>query len=107
MSPREVLEAARERIADPIRHTRRVAARTAGGTPCAAKSERACSWCVLGAIASVEGSTEAKVAAEVFLHRALPAGFCAIDAFNDAAEHADIIAAFDRAIDLARAEERS
>jgi hypothetical protein len=42
------------------------------------------------------------------LRRALPAGFKAIDVYNDAptTTHADILALFDRAIELAEKEEK-
>lgn len=103
MTTKEILIAARAKIADPRAWTKGAAARTAGGSPVNPIDDRACSWCILGALDAVdrvEGPHRMDVVAA--LRREIPpcAGDRFVHNYNDAAatEHADVLALFDRAI---------
>ncbi len=50
MTPLELLEAARAKIADPEHFTTHVVARDIDGNPCHSKSRSAYCWCTLGAL---------------------------------------------------------
>lgn len=105
MTTLEVLTAARELIADPGRWTQRAGARDAYGCPVPADWSGACQWCASGAVwaaiyASKESYDDAAVLA-IFapLNREAANNLLA---FNDTEGHAEVLAAFDRAIEAER-----
>jgi hypothetical protein len=113
MTPLEVLIAARSLISDPARWTRDAYARTAGGCEIRDSHPDAASWCASGAIwRTVTGAVEdglfawseershAIHAAHALLSKA--AGQRGIKDTNDNGTHAEVLAMFDRAIQLAR-----
>jgi hypothetical protein len=107
--PAEILRAARERIKDPERWTQSGAfACAADGRPMSPFADLAVCWCVRGSLYRETWSVSAAHEVEMFLREAMGADFTSPDfeelaAFNDAPEttHADVLALYDRAIDLA------
>lgn len=94
---REVLVKARELIADPERWVQHMNASTADRRMVASTSCDACKWCANGAVMKVAGTC--------WNENYLPAmrtldqiGGGDIVHFNDTHTHAEVIAAFDRAI---------
>lgn len=113
MTPAEVLRAARERISTPERWTRDAFARDPEGWAIDPKHERACAWCTLGAICSVLPGTDPDPgdgrgplfdAARALLARAIGRELVAWWNDNPVRTHAEVLAAFDRAIELDEAE---
>ena len=104
----EILIEARELISDPERWTQGVYARDAQGIFTDWDSPEAVSWCVTGAIAKVVRSVqESKGDYNALVMSALDKLRCAIGhdgvtAFNDAHNHAEVLAAFDKAIEASR-----
>jgi hypothetical protein len=106
-----ILRAARARIADPAHWTKGAFARTANvslderGTGCNAVDPRATCWCAEGAIRFVTNDDRhAHEAVGKLLELAVdPGGRLSIATFNDSSgtTHADVLAAFDRAIAIA------
>ena len=104
MTPADILRAAKARIATPERWTRGTMARDEDGNGVASVSDHACAWCSLGAMEAEAGaSTRARVYAIRALNRAIDNK--PIDDWNDAPgrTHAEVLAAFDRAIAIAEA----
>jgi hypothetical protein len=105
----EVLIAARELISVPERWTKSAYARSADGRPigpCGVASQDAVCWCPVGAVDRlVEDGTDLAAYALDYLQMVVGGGRVAN--WNDAQErtHAEVLAAFDKAIELARAEE--
>lgn len=97
MTPREILIAARAKIEAPERWTKEAYALDANGDHVACDYEGAVRWCAVGAIGYV-GQELIDTAFREFL----PEGWI-LENWNDAPErtHAEVLAAFDRAIELA------
>lgn len=96
------LMAARELLSDPARWTKDMAARDAGGEECLVDDITAASWCSLGAVLKQHPDFKTEVTAFALLEEAANHN---VALFNDAPSttHADILAAFDRAIATAKA----
>lgn len=97
MTTKEVLIKAKQLVEKGW--TRNVLARNAAGEPVFSNSPEACAFCVAGAIEHAQGDDpDAGMEAFAVMHDSL--GNVSITDFNDAATttHADILAAFDRAI---------
>lgn len=96
LSAKEILEAARDLIADPKRWTKWQFARGKDGHVVASCSEKAMCWCMNGALIKVSdgiGTIEAR-------HVLSTVTGLNIASFNDNSPHEDVIAAFDIAICL-------
>ncbi|WP_454813801.1 DUF6197 family protein [Labrys neptuniae] len=114
MTPLEILKQARELISVPERWTRGESARDYNGDYVAENSPSAVCWCALGSMSAVNGGHGGGIysAARDLLVQAIspiPAltegGAIGIVAeFNDSHTHAEVLAAFDRAILEARSE---
>lgn len=97
MTPREILVAARERVAKGW--SKRSYARDVTGQPCGYGSGAAVSFCALGAIYASADDLIAEITAVQTLRQTL--GVRSIPEFNDDRKttHADVLAAFDKAIE--------
>jgi hypothetical protein len=95
MTPSEILTAARELISVPERWTQGDYAKDKDGRSCLEDDEGAVCYCSVGAISKVRFSS---VALEFLAREA--GGY--IPDFNDTHTHAEVIAAFDRAIAAAK-----
>jgi hypothetical protein len=95
MTPSEILTAARELISAPERWTQEAFARDAGGNSCSEKLERAVCFCSWGAFHRAGYS----IIAEHFLRSEMDG---MPGRFNDTHTHAEVLAAFDRAIEAAK-----
>ncbi len=105
MSALSVLQAARERIATPERWTQGKYARGVAGSETGWASPTATCWCSLGALrASSPSNFDDALQADDFLAEAI--GNAEIADWNDdpARTHAEVLAAFTLAIELARKE---
>ena len=104
----DVLRAAKERISDPERWTTGTEAIDQFGRPVEPTAPGAVAWCMAGAVAA-EGvratSYPAKAASPIgaLLNEAVD--HQGVGPFNDGAEHDEVLAALDRAIELAEAEQ--
>lgn len=104
MTPKEILIAARAKIEEPERWTQGKFALSPLANQVKPTSRRAVCWCSLGAIAAVTHDDPNDVNDDVYwiLQRAmrLPDGVMAVAVWNDAPgrTHAEVLAAFDRAI---------
>jgi hypothetical protein len=94
----EVLKAAKALISDEVRWTKGGNARDKDGAHVSAKSKNAVCWCMGGALLVIRSNRSSEK-----LLRQVCGG--SIARFNDApaTTHADVMAAFDRAIALAEA----
>lgn len=103
MTVAEILRAAREKIADPKNWTQGVNARDALGDPVPPSDFDATCWCSYGAVAAVELDDALGTEACNFLHDAVReiSGRWGVAAFNDDAEHSDVLAMFNRAVEIA------
>jgi hypothetical protein len=110
MTTLAILTAARELLSDEARWTRTYMATNANGTPVAPRKRSAARWCCLGAITKYsskrrlfEADYTPILIAENVLRGVI--GY-PITQFNDdpATTHADVLKAFDRAIEKARAD---
>ena len=105
MTTKEILIAARAKIERPECWTQRAFAKTALRNKAKVDSPRAVCWCALGAIAAITREPPHDVNDEVYwlLHRAmgLPDDEMEVAGWNDASgrTHAEVLAAFDRAIE--------
>lgn len=93
MTPREILTAARALIAEPERWTQGAYARDAAGVPVDDSAETAICWCASGALfkfSSLPGADRARSAVASIVGP--------IPDFNDHHTHAEVLAAFDKAI---------
>ena len=105
VTARQVLENARKLIESPDRWTRKAFARSKIGIECWSGDPDAVSWCVQGAINEAgrrlgTGMGDSYFEAMPRLQKA--AGCWMLDIWNDNAEttHADILEAFDKAINM-------
>lgn len=98
----DILRQSREKIADPKHWTKGNFAQDEEGEPVSTTSPRAVCWCAIGAIDATAGGLAALYWLSDAVHeKAGPS--CSVSEFNDKSEHADVLAAFDRAIELAEA----
>jgi len=104
MTPKEILIAARAKIEAPERWTQGAYAKTAKRNKARCDSPKAVCWCVIGAIAHVADVTPGSVTDQLSgsLNEAIglgPNSWELVD-WNDAPTrtHAEVLAAFDRAI---------
>lgn len=95
MTVKDVLIAARAKIADPANWTQRVSAREVNGHVVAHDDAMAVCWCALGALANVIWRNDIYWAAESALSDAIGGS---IHKFNDTHTHAEVLAKFDEAI---------
>lgn len=104
-SPADVLLAARDLIADESRWTRFAEARDAEGVPVLATAKGAARFCMVGAVMHVTRVEQLDFEAydQCWPHLMQACGGT-VSAFNDSARHshADVLAAMDRAIVLAK-----
>jgi hypothetical protein len=96
MTTREVLQASRDRIADPERWCQGAYAKNKGGLEVCPLSPEACQWCVSGSIMKTINATLARNRYSSLLDRF--SGYLTIERANDLGGHAAILAAFDKAI---------
>lgn len=95
MTPvKETLIAARAKIADPKHWTQNYLAHDISGRPISPYSPNAVCWCALGAIESV---SRGRIGPAVMTLSSVIEG--PVSQFNDTHTHAEILAAFDRAIE--------
>lgn len=108
MTPVEILEKARELLSDPKRWTRDALAMTARGKHLSDPTDRrAACWCVFGAIMKCSGEVSGALnAADVFERANWFGDDESFSSWNDRPErtHAEVLAAIDSAIALARSE---
>lgn len=98
----EVLRLAKAKIADHSHWTTRVFARSAEATTVRPTDPKACQWCATGAVWAIEGKSLPHYSALHALRCALPGKHSvSIEAFNDSAAHAEVLALFDKAIEIA------
>jgi hypothetical protein len=97
----EILKAARAKIEKPECWTQDFYARSASGKKVVARSPAAVCWCSYGALQSVMKAKLLPIEIVLLLER--PMHGCIAD-FNDTHTHAEVLAAFDAAIDLAAKE---
>ncbi len=102
MNSIEILKAARKTLVEKG-WAKEFYAFTSNGVRCAGWNPDACRFCALGAVQSVRGAAAGlQDGAYNALEAALPAGWTSIAMFNDAAESVDdVLALFDRAIEIA------
>lgn len=98
MTTADTLRAARALIERPERWTQGAMARRADGLRCRHEDDAACRWCTSGAVRRVAQSGEEAAAA---LRRLYEVMKTTPPDFNDSHTHAEILAAFDRAIEIA------
>ena len=97
MTTAEVLQKARDLIADESRWTHGWFARDEDGYEVQPNEPSACKWCALGAVYHVLDSEEAPIDDEPEAVRALYRGVIPVEV-NDIAGHAAVLALFDEAI---------
>lgn len=104
MSPAEILRVAREKISAPKHWTKGEYARDGHGKPVFSQSPDAVCWCARGAIYAADPDDKDRLSHR-FLREAIQeqAGHDSIVGFNDGTRHDRVLAAFDRAIQLAEA----
>ncbi len=100
MSAVAILRAARERISDPARWTKHVEARNASGKECFPQSETAVCWCGVGAIWAESFTSDWDVDRMTAQMTLAAMTKRSVSDFNDdpTTTHADVLAAFDKAI---------
>jgi hypothetical protein len=105
MKPSEILRAARKKIEKPECWTKDRAARRIDGKGTYEQDPRAVCWCMTGATAAVD-LDDAGCSADTYLVMAVGEQF--VPDWNDdpSRTHAEVLAAFDRAIELAEKEGR-
>lgn len=104
MTPREILIAARAKIEAPERWTKGEFARTEDGKACRSSSDAASCYCMEGAVLSQPYLWRKKARACAILRLAVVTlDYPTTPSWNDAPDrtHAEVLAAFDRAIELA------
>lgn len=104
MKTSDLLIEARKEIASPLHWTQGIAARDAEGEPCWPSSPTAVCFCSIGALERT--SAEFAVAhalgpAKVLLRKVMGMG---VVMFNDSHTHAEVMAAWDNAIILAKSQ---
>lgn len=97
----DVLKAARELISDESRWTQQAMARDVSGKHVFSYDARATRWCSMGAINKASGFTGDRIP-DAAMEASLAIGRVVFDVvkFNDSSRHAEVLAAFDRAIEL-------
>jgi hypothetical protein len=95
MTPLEILKAARELISVPERWTQGGSARDRDGICVKSASAYAVCWCAAGAVYKTGCNDDASLRALRFLDAVSGS---TIEPFNDSHTHAEVLAAFDRAI---------
>ena len=100
LTPAQVLRDAKALISDPAKWTQKAAARDIEGAEVAFGDEDAVCWCALGAIWRAVPNNDVETDAIFALSNAMGMG---VPLFNDAHTHPEVLAAFDRAIELAEA----
>lgn len=101
----KLLQDARNLISKPENWTQDDFAKTADGSGTYSCSDEAVCWCSLGALIKVsppDENNQTKKPAKLALRKAMGG---AIAIFNDAHTHAEVIAAWDKAIELAKEEQ--
>lgn len=103
-SAADILRAARDKIAEPNHWTKGEYARDKNGNSVDAQAPDAVCWCARGAFYAVRPHGD-NMHALVHLREAIHerAGHGGIVRLNDGSDHADVLAVFDRAIQLAEA----
>ena len=99
----KLLEDARNLIAKRESWTQDDFGKTADGNGVYSKSDEAVCWCSLGALTRLSPSDEDKQVrklAKLFLRKAMDSS---IVVFNDSHTHEEVLAAWDKAIELAKA----
>lgn len=105
MKTSEKLRAAKAKIADPANWCQLTFAMDANGEPCDPRSGEAVQWCAIGAIDSFNWFD---LSPEDYLRRASLELFGAVvGAANDCLGHSAVMRVYDRAIEMAEAEEGS
>lgn len=104
MSPVEILRGARGKISEPRHWAQGDFARDIEGNPVSFASSDAVCWCARGAIYATDEFDS--WGAIQLLRRAIEeqTGDPAVARFNDTHGHTDVLAVFDRAIELAEAQ---
>lgn len=102
----DLLREARALISDPDKWTQGALARNAHGSEVAHYSPDACKWCAVGAISRVAASNNASYDTEMSAYSSLVQASRrlfysdAVGEVNDTHSHTDVLALFDRAIEL-------
>ena len=99
---KQILKTGRELISDPGQWAQGYSACDAYGQPVSVCSDRAKSWCSLGALekaAEILGADD-ETCKEAFelLRQQIPGYFKVVSIFNDRSTHADVLALWGRAI---------
>lgn len=112
--PSEILIGARELLASPLNWTKGYYAKTQLRDQCEAEDSRAYCFCMVGALARAAGKTTELGHEDSYQRATTPeleylvkaTGETHIPGYNDDSErtHAEVIAAFDKAIQLAQAD---
>lgn len=104
MTPLEALQKRRDLIADETRWTRGAYARTKGGNTIGPNERAACSFCSIGAIRRVCDAELVLHASVAFLQKAVQEQTPdpSIAAFNDTRRYDEVLAVWDRAIEMAK-----
>jgi hypothetical protein len=107
MKPSSVLVQARAIIADPNKWTTQAFARDKGGYSTSAHSENACRFCAVGAVKKVLGDNRDSEGGLLYKVWNLldEASGSTIAYTNDNKGHAEVLAAYDKAIHLANQQE--
>lgn len=107
MTPLEILKSARARIEKPENWTQGAFARDSrGNASLLGRHGNACSWCALGAILVLfEPNLEMNKEESLAMNALECAVGGSVMRFNDTHTHAEVLAAFDDAIELARKEQ--
>ncbi len=110
MKPSELLTKAKAVIADPRRWTQGWYAKDAEGQPVGSRKSYAVCWCSLGALHAVaheENTYNTRSAAAWYLTRvSVEFGYIGISDFNDNSSHEAVMKAWDKAIKLAKEDEK-
>jgi hypothetical protein len=97
MTPVEILKAARAKIEDPERWTTGMYARNREGLPIPSNDRVACKWCAHGAMMAVTDDDDPDYYKAINALSNVCGGSPAN--FNDSHTHAEVLDAFDQAID--------
>ncbi len=110
MKPSELLTKAKAVIADPKHWTQGWYAKDAEGQPVGPRESYAVCWCSLGALDKVaheENTYKTCLAATGYLFEAsAECGYIGIPYFNDNSSHEAVMRAWDKAIKLAKEDEK-
>lgn len=99
-TPREVLMEARLKISDPSHWTRGAFARTSSGALVSPTGPQATCWCAKGAIISIQGKNAFRLTIRESIRILETVVGKDLTRFNDTSMHAQVLKAFDRAINL-------